>query len=233
VTTALTGDAAGHDNIGIGLNAGAALTTGSNNIYIGSNDGTAGENNCIRIGPQNSVGTDTCIAGIYNNVLTTTAVYIDANGHLGTTVSSRRYKQNIKTMGDVSDVILSLKPVTYQYKPQYDPKGGPQFGLVAEEVEKVCPDLVIHDKDGSPHAVRYDAVNVMLLNEFLKEHKRVDAQAQINAAQAKTIAAQQKQIETLTASMQKMTQQVEAVAQRLEGKDYQPVANHVGSIPSE
>jgi hypothetical protein len=207
---ALGGNQTGNNNIGVGFQAGKTLSTGSNNIYIGADAATGAENNCIRIGNPTGPGITTCIAGIYNNVQTTQAVYIDANGHLGTKVSSQRFKQNIKTMGDASDVLLALRPVSFQYKPEFDPTGSPQFGLIAEEVEKVSPDLVIHEKDGSPHGVRYDEVNAMLLNEFLKEHKRVEeqgmtiaAQGRTNADQAKALATLQKDFETTVAQQQR------------------------------
>src|SRR5205823_2081595 len=100
-----------------------------------------------------------------------TAVFVNSAGKLGTTTSSRRFKDDIKPMDQASEAILALKPVTFRYKQQIDPKGVPQFGLVAEEVEKVNPDLVVRDKEGKPYSVRYDQVNAMLLNEFLKEHR--------------------------------------------------------------
>jgi len=170
---------------------------------------------------------------------------------LGIASSSRRFKQDIADMGDTSDPLLSLRPVTFHYKPALDPSGKvPQFGLIAEEVQKVCPALVALDSKGNPFTVRYDAVNAMLLNEFLKEHARVrdlqkaaaEQEQQVHtmttqlkgvAAMKQTIADQQKQIQTLTASIQKMTQQITAVAQRIDGKDYQPVANHPPTPPSE
>jgi len=107
---------------------------------------------------------------------------VNSAGQLGTTTSSRRFKQDIQPMSDASDVLLALRPVTFRYKPEIDPQGIPQFGLVAEEVEQVDPDLIVRDKDGQPYSVRYEQVNAMLLNEFLKEHRKVEAQnAQIQA----------------------------------------------------
>src|ERR1039457_6602166 len=99
-----------------------------------------------------------------------------ANGLLGTVTSSARFKKNIQSMGDASDVLLALKPVTFVYKPELDPEGTPQFGLIAEDVEKVDPALVLHDDKKQIYTVRYDAVNAMLLNEFLKEHRTVQEQ---------------------------------------------------------
>src|SRR6202040_1636657 len=116
-------------------------------------------------------------------------VIIDTNGHLGTVVSSERFKDEIKPMDKASEAILALKPVTFHYKHELDPEGIPQFGLVAEQVEKVNPDLVARDADGKVYTVRYEAVNAMLLNEFLKEHRKVDEQqatiAQLKSAEAK------------------------------------------------
>lgn len=104
------------------------------------------------------------------------AVIVGADGHLGTIISSARYKEAIKAMDKDSEAIHSLEPVTFHYKRELDPSGISQFGLVAEEVEKVNPDLVARDEQGKPYTVRYDAVNAMLLNEFLKEHREVQEQ---------------------------------------------------------
>jgi len=121
--------------------------------------------NTIRIGE--GVQTATYIAGISGaTVPGGVTVIVDSNGHLGAMVSSQRFKDEIKPMGEASEAILALKPVTFRYKQELDPKGIPQFGLVAEDMEKVNPDLVVRDKEGKPYSVRYDAVNAMLLNEF-------------------------------------------------------------------
>jgi hypothetical protein len=158
----------GSNNIGLGQNAGSNLTTGSNNIDIGA-FGAAGESNTIRIGTKQT-HRSTFIAGISGaTVPTGVPVIIDNNGHLGTTISSARFKEAIKPMDKASEAILSLQPVTFRYKDELDPEGIPQFGLVAEQVEKVDPDLVARDEQGKPFTVRYEAVNAMLLNEFLKE----------------------------------------------------------------
>ena len=152
------------------------LTTGSFNIDIG-NAGVASESNKIRIG---TVGTQTAtfIAGISGvTVAQGVGVIVDTDGHLGTVVSSARYKEAIQPMDKASEAILALRPVTFRYKKELDPKGIPQFGLVAEQVEKVNPDLVARDEQGKPYTVRYEAVNAMLLNEFLKEHRKVEEQS--------------------------------------------------------
>jgi len=163
----------GSYNVALGVSAGSNLTTGSNNIEIG-NSGVAGEANKIRIG---ATQTATFLAGISGaTVPTGVAVIVDANGHLGTTTSSSRFKEAIKPMDKASESILALKPVTFRYKQELDPNGIPQFGLVAEDVEKVNPHLVVRDEQGKPYTVRYDAVNAMLLNEFLKAHRRIEEQ---------------------------------------------------------
>jgi hypothetical protein len=166
----------GTGNIAIGVNAGQAIVTGSNDIDIG-NDGFGDESNAIRIGTTSH--TKAVMGGIYGAVVATggTPVYVNPSGLLGTATSSARFKQAIRSMGDASDALLALRPVTFTYKPDLDPAGTPQFGLVAEEVEKVDPDLVVRDAKGQLYSVRYDAVNAMLLNEFLKEHRRVEAQS--------------------------------------------------------
>jgi hypothetical protein len=115
------------------------------------------------------------------------AVYVDADGKLGTTLSSRRFKEEIKPMDKASEALLALKPVTFRYKKEIDPQGVPQFGLVAEEVEKVNPALVVRDKEGKVYTVRYDQVNAMLLNEFLKEHRKVEEQSRKVEKQETTI----------------------------------------------
>jgi Chaperone of endosialidase len=185
----------GRNNIALGWSAGSAIFTGSNNIDIGNGGGSA-DSETIRIGTD-VIHSATYIAGIRG---TTTRfanaipVVIDSAGQLGTASSSARFKKEIKPMDKVSEAILGLKPVTFQYKT--DNTSTPQFGLIAEEVEKVNPDLVVRDQNGEIYTVRYDAVNAMLLNEFLKARRQIDAQ--------------QKQIDALTAGLQKVNAQVEA-----------------------
>ena len=137
------------------------------------------------------------------------SVVVSNNGQLGTVASSERFKKDIATMEKASDAILSLRPVTFHYKT--DTKGTPQFGLIAEEVAKVNPALVLPDKEGKPFTVRYDAVNAMLLNEFLKEHRTVQELKSIVAKQEATAAQQQKQIEALTTTVQKVSAQLEVI----------------------
>ena len=215
--SALFHNTTGSSNIALGLLAGLNLTTGSNNIDIG-NGGSAGESNNIRIG---TVGTQnaTFIAGISGVAVTGAAVVVSSSGQLGVAPSSERFKDEIEPMDKASEAILALKPVTFHYKKELDPEGIPQFGLVAEQVEKVNPDLVARDAGGKVYTVRYEAVNAMLLNEFLKEHRIVAEQestiADLKATVAKQqdafaskIAQQQKQIEALTATVQKVSDQV-------------------------
>jgi len=222
----LANNTSGSSNIALGSNAGINLTTGSSNIDIGA-PGTAGESKKIRIGKQGTQNA-TFIAGIYNvnEGGTIKPLYINSNGQLGTQApaSSRRFKKEIKPMDQSSEAILGLKPVTFQYKS--DSTATPQFGLIAEQVAKINPDLVVRDEDGEIYTVRYEAVNAMLLNEFLKEHRVVQDQqgtigelrsdvAKEEAAAAKLkqelqakIAQQQNQIEALTATVQKVSDQV-------------------------
>jgi hypothetical protein len=169
--SALNGNLTGNNNIGVGFQSGYNLTTGDYNIDIG-NQGVPAEANTIRIGDNNQ--TATFVAGINGVPVAGVPVVVDGNGQLGTLASSERFKNEIKPMNKSSEAIFDLKPVTFRYKNQFDPKQLPQFGLVAEEVEKVDPDLVAHDAAGAVYTVRYEAVNAMLLNEFLKEHRRVE-----------------------------------------------------------
>ena len=187
---ALAGLVTGDNNTGLGVNAGSALTTGNNNIDIGTT-GVSGEDNTIRIGDE-SVHGATFIAGISGqNASGGDAVFVTNTGKLGTVniPSSARFKDEIRLMDKASAVILALKPVTFHYKKEIDPNGLRQFGLVAEEVEKVAPDLVKRDRDGKLQTVRYDAVNAMLLNEFLKEHRKVEKLEATVAQQHKDFAA--------------------------------------------
>jgi hypothetical protein len=194
----------GSNNVAIGVSAGNSLTTGGNNIDIGTNVvGIEGEANTIRIG-KFGIQQKTFVAGIFGKTVTggVTEVVINSNGQLGTVVSSARFKEAIKPMDKASEAILALKPVTFRYKKELDPDKIPQFGLIAEEVEKVNPELVARDEKGKIMSVRYEAVNAMLLNEFLKEHGKVEKLET-------TIALLQKQVEALTAGLQKVSAQLE------------------------
>jgi hypothetical protein len=205
---ALHNHTTGTQNIALGWGAGYNVTAGNLNIDIG-NSGNSGDDRTIYIGEQGLQGA-TFIAGIYgvNEGGMPLAVYINSNGQLGTMSSSRRFKKEIKRMEQTSEAILALKPVTFQYKS--DPAGaGPQFGLIAEEVAEVNPDLVVRDAQGEIYSVRYDAVNAMLLNEFLKVHRKVEEQ---EAA----IAQQKKRIDVLTARLDEQASLIQKVSAQLD-----------------
>jgi Chaperone of endosialidase len=159
-TSALQNNITGTGNIALGAGAGSGITTADFVIAIG--EGLEGANVSL-----------SCFIGNIRGVTTANAdaipVLIDSFGQLGTASSSRRFKKEIRPMDRASEVILALKPVTFHYKT--DKTNRPEFGLIAEEVAEVNPDLVVRNKDGEIYTVRYDAVNAMLLNEFLKEHK--------------------------------------------------------------
>ena len=206
--SALLNNTTGSNNIALGASAGLNLTTGSNNIDIG-NLGVAGESKRIRIGTSGTQ-TKAFIAGISGaTVPGGVGVIVGTNGQLGTVVSSERFKDAIKPMDKASEAIVALKPVTFHYKKELDPDGIPQFGLVAEDVEKVNPDLVARDDQGKPYTVRYEAVNAMLLNEFLKEHRKVQ---ELEA----TVAQQQKVMEAVTARLNEQASQIQRVSVQLE-----------------
>jgi hypothetical protein len=190
---ALTTNTTGEDNTALGSEAGRDQTTGSRNIYIGrSMVGIAGESDKTYIRNINITGLDGA------------AVTVDVNtGLLGHATSSRRYKEEIKPMDKASKALYQLKPVTFHYKKEINRTQALSFGLIAEEVAEVNPDLIVWDSAGKPETVRYEGVNAMLLNEFLKEHKTVQEQGA-------TIARLQKQIETLSAGLQKVSAQLEA-----------------------
>jgi Chaperone of endosialidase len=221
---ALANNTTGELNVGLGFEAGfeaVELTTGNNNIDI-ANHGVAGESNTIRIGRPvavTAVGpvaftlpahTATYIAGIYNTTIANgLVVKVDSTGHLGTVGSSERFKDAIKPMDKTSESILALKPVTFRYKHELDPEGVPQFGLIAEQVEKVNPDLVVRDAEGKVYSVRYDAVNAMLLNEFLKEHKAaLEEHRKVEKLEA-TVAG-------LVATMKEQASQIQKMSAQLE-----------------
>jgi hypothetical protein len=205
----LINNTTGANNIAIGNQAGVNLTTGNNNIDVGAL-GTAGESNTIRIGKANTQKV-TFIQGISGApVPNGVQVVVNPAGKLGTVVSSARYKEEIKPMEDASEALLALKPVTFRYKKELDPDAIPQFGLVAEEVERVNRDLVTRDENGKVFTVRYEAVNAMLLNEFLKEHRRAGEQARKLDEQGATIAELKKQVRALTTGLEKVSARVEA-----------------------
>jgi Chaperone of endosialidase len=185
-------------------------TTGNFNTALGAGagNGVTTANNVIAIGASGANVSDSCFIGNIRGVTTSQndaiPVVIDFFGQLGTASSSRRFKNEIKPMDSASEAILALRPATFRYKS--DKASTPQFGLIAEEVAEVNPDLVVRDKDGQIYTVRYDAVNAMLLNEFLKEHRKVE---QLTKEFESKFVQQQKQIEALTAGLERMSAQVE------------------------
>ena len=203
---ALVSNTTGGSNIALGAFAGGDLTTGDFNIDIG-NVGVAAEANTIRIGTSGDQ-TRTFIAGISGAAVAGAAVKVNANGQLGVAPSSERFKAEIKPMDKASEAILALKPVTFRYKKELDPTGIPQFGLVAEQVAKVNPALVDRDGKGEIYTVRYEAVNAMLLNEFLKQHRNVQ---ELEA----TVVQQQKEIQALTAGVKEQASQIQKVSAQL------------------
>jgi trimeric autotransporter adhesin len=199
----------GSNNVALGANAGSALTTGDNNIAIGHNViGVPGESETIRIGNENI--TTTYIRGISGaTVASGDAVLVASNGHLGTLTSSKRFKQDIRPMEKASEALFSLKPVTFRYKKEIDPAGTSQFGLVAEDVERVNPDLVTRDENGRVNSVRYDKVNAMMLNEFLKEHRKVEKQEATIMQLTKELTAVVARLKDQDAKIQKVSDQIE------------------------
>jgi hypothetical protein len=208
---ALQHNTTGDRNIALGVNAGLFLTTGSDNIDI-ANAGVAGESSTIRIGNSNVNGQNRAfivgIRGVTTGNADAVPVVIDSAGQLGTVGSSRRFKKEIKPMDKTSEAILGLKPVTFHYKS--DSKDTPQFGLIAEEVAEVNPNLVVRDEKGEIYTVRYDAVNAMLLNEFLKEHREVAELKSTVAEQRKGMEAMAAQLKAQGALIQKVSAQLEA-----------------------
>jgi hypothetical protein len=223
---ALTTNTTGDSNTAIGFGALVNNTTGFRNIAIGR---AAGQNvvtadHVIAIGTNAQDVTNSCYIGeIYSNIQPQVGtdpdlVTINSDGRLGrANVSSHRYKHDIQPMHKASEAIYTLKPVSFRYHEQYDRTQTIAFGLIAEEVAEVNPDLVGRNREGQPESVRYEQINVMLLNEFLKEHRKNSAQEatiarlkSTDAQQEAIIVKQQKQIEALTAGLQKVSAQLAA-----------------------
>ena len=162
-SSALFNNTSGDSNTAPGISAGSGITTGTNVICIGS-DGANVNNSCF-------IGN---IHGVTTAINDAIPVVIDSAGQLGTISSSRPFKKEIKAIDKASEAVLALKPMTFHYKSYA--RATPQFGLIAEEVAQVNPDLVVRDSDGEIYTVRYDSVNAMLLNEFLKEHRKNEQQ---------------------------------------------------------
>ena len=206
---ALGDNATGGGNIALGYAAGNNVTTANNVICIGA-DGNNVDNSCY-------------IGQIFSSTVSASAVFVNSNGRLGTMTSSKRFKQDIKPMDNVSEALYSLKPVSFRYKKEFDPAGASQLGLVAEDVEKIDPDLVVRDNEGRPYSVRYDQVNAMLLNEFLKEHRKVEEQqgqiTELNsrvARQEAIIARQGEGMDLLAAQLKEQAAQIQRVSGQIE-----------------
>jgi hypothetical protein len=197
-TDALEFGQSGSGNTAVGLGAGI-LATGSNNVYIGAGmSGVAGESNACYIA---SIFGQTSVSGI--------PVLINSSNKLGTATSSKRFKEDIKPMEKTSEALYALKPVSFRYKKEIDPAGTSQLGLVAEDVEKVDPDLVVRDKDGRAYTVRYDQVNAMLLNEFLKEHKAfLEEQRKVQRLEAA--------LDTVNQRLKEQEEKIERVSSQVE-----------------
>jgi len=243
-TRALFFDTTGNNNTAVGRSAlfsnttgvgntaigeGALLNNGTGNTNIalgpGAGHGVTSANNVICIlAPGADVSNSCYISQIFGETSASgAAVYINSNNKLGTLTSSSRFKDDIKPMERTSKALFALKPVTFRYKKGIDPQGIPQFGLVAEDVEKINPDLVVRDKEGKPYSVRYDQVNAMLLNEFLKEHRKVQEQerriSQLESTVSKqdaTIAQQQKGMKAVTARLNEQATQIQKVSAQIE-----------------
>jgi hypothetical protein len=216
---ALSNNTTGNNNIALGFGAGAGLTTGSGNVCIGFGlVGVAGESNTTRI------------SNIWGQSGGTQAVYVDSAGRLGANTSSRRFKEEIRPMDKASEAIYSLKPVSFRYKKEIEPTRPLSFGLIAEDVDQINTDLVLRGKDCKVSTVRYEAVNAMLLNEFLKDHKKLEAQqrkvqeqeatiALLKSADAKqeaTVSDLKKDVEVLTAQLKEQAAQIQKVSAEVE-----------------
>jgi transposase-like protein len=224
---ALINNTTGDQNTANGVIALSNNTTGSFNTALGvlAGSGVFTADNVIAIGTNGADVSNSCFIGNIRGVTTANAdaipVLIDSAGQLGTVSSSKRFKKEIKPMDSGSEAILALNPVTFQYKS--DKSNTPQFGLIAEEVAQVNPDLVVRDENGEVYTVRYDAVNAMLLNEFLKEHRKVEEEEAIITQLKSTVskqdailAQQQKGMEVFVARLDQQAAQIQKVSARLE-----------------
>jgi hypothetical protein len=212
---ALFNNTTGGDNIALGVVAGGSVTTANNVICIGDAVSGANVSNSCFIG---NIFNATSPGGV--------AVFVNSAGQLGTSTSSRRFKKEIKPMDKASGAILALKPVTFHYKS--DNTNTPQFGLIAEEVADVNPDLVVRDENGEIYTVRYEAVNAMLLNEFLKEYRKVEEQQATIGRLEATVTRQEKGLQTVTARLDQQAAQIQKVSTQLEASKPAP---HVVNNP--
>jgi trimeric autotransporter adhesin len=216
--TALHDNTTGSSNTAIGERALPNNTTGSNNTALGSVAGnnvtTANNVICIGAGVFGTNVSNSCFIGQIFGATSASGmpVLINSDNKLGTTTSSKRFKEEIKPMNETSEALFSLKPVTFHYKKEIDPAGTSQLGLVAEDVEKVNPDLVVRDQEGKPYSVRYDQVNAMLLNEFLKEHVTVRQLKKEIAALTATVKEQAAQVQSMNARLEPNTRPAQLVS---------------------
>jgi hypothetical protein len=194
----------GTNNIAMGFHAGIDLTSGSNDIDIG-NTGVAAESGVIRIGTAGTQ-TRTFVAGIENSKVTGAAVYVTSSGQLGVLASSERYKTAIAPMGANTQKLQQLRPVTFHLK--IDPEGAVQYGLIAEEVDKIYPELVIRDDQGKIQGVRYDELAPMLLNEMQKQQQKLAAEDATLKLQAENVAALTAQSEEQSAEIRGLKMQL-------------------------
>jgi Chaperone of endosialidase len=219
----------GASNTAIGYHALAVNSTGDDNTavgaFAGTNVSTADNVICIRAAGQN-VSNSCYIGNIWNQPGGSQAVYVNSDGKLGAQVSSERFKDEIKPMDKSSEALFALRPVKFHYKREIDRGGTEQFGLVAEDVEKVNPDLVIRDEEGKPYSVRYDQVNAMLLNEFLKEHRKVQ-KLEATVADLKTAKAREdsaisdlrNEVRALTAQLKAQTEHMQKVRAQIKTRN--------------
>jgi trimeric autotransporter adhesin len=216
----------GSENTAVGYEALSNSSTGARNIAVGkwAGVGVSTASDVICIGAQGENGDNSCYIGqIFNRTVSGgTVVFINSAGKLGTVTSSRRFKEDIKPMNDSSGALFSLKPVTFRYKKEIDPQCIPQFGLIAEDVAEVNPELVVRDKEGKVNTVRYEQINAMLLNEFLKEHKTVKELKSEVTTQETTISSLKKEIGLLTAQLKEQSAQIEKVSAQVTTSEAAP-----------
>jgi uncharacterized coiled-coil protein SlyX len=202
---ALFSNTTGTYNTALGVGAGQSLTAGDNNVCIGAFvTGVAGESNTTRI------------RNVYDSVANIRSVYVNLDNKIGTLSSSRRYKDEIKPMAKASEAILSLRPVSFRYKKEVDRTRSLSFGLIAEEVAQISPDLITRDAEGQPQTVRYEAINAMLLNEFLKEHRTVQEQKTTIAQLKNGFAEQQKEMDRLITHVKEQDSKIQEVNEQLQ-----------------
>ena len=211
---ALGSNTTGYFNTALGHAAGANITTGDGNVCIGA-----------MVYGVDGVNDTTWIGNVYDSVTTARQVYVNADNKIGTLSSSRRFKNQIKPMDKISESLFALKPVTFRYNKDVDPSQALSFGLIAEDVAQVSPELITRDEQGKPQTVRYEAVNAMLLNEFLKEHRKLETQTRKIDDQEARIAQQQREIQTLMATVKEQSAQIQKLSARQSNAVFQTAFN--------